>query len=122
MVSDELWHQDYDLAFALHLEAAESQYLCGNYAASEQQFAVLLRRAASNLDKAKVYRLRSLQYENMSRYARRAGDGPGMPQALRRVVSGHRGGASGGARGGDGRHPIACWDSAPSPRWPISRS
>ena len=42
----------------------------------------------------------------MSRYARRAGDGPGMPQALRRVVSGHRGGASGGARGGDGCHPV----------------
>ncbi len=69
MVGDELWQQDYELAFALHLEAAESQYLCGNYAASEEQFALLLRRAASNLDKAKVYRLRGLQYENMSRYA-----------------------------------------------------
>ena len=68
MVSDELWHQDYDFAFTLHLEAAESQYLCGNYAVSEQQFAVLLQRAASNLDKARVYRLRSLQHENMSRY------------------------------------------------------
>ena len=40
MVSDEPWHQDYDFAFTLHLEAAESQYLCGNYSASEQQFAV----------------------------------------------------------------------------------
>jgi PAS domain S-box-containing protein len=69
MVTEDLWHQDYELAFTLHLEAAESQYLCGNYSESEQQFALLLERAASNLDKAKVYRLRSLQYENMSRYA-----------------------------------------------------
>ena len=69
MVSEELWRRDYDLAFTLHVEAAESQYLCGNYAESERQFALLLPRAASNLDKAKVYRLRSLQYENMSRYA-----------------------------------------------------
>jgi PAS domain S-box-containing protein len=68
MVSDELWRQDYELAFALHLDAAESQYLCGNYAVSERQFAVLLERARSSLDKAKVYRLRGLQYENMSRY------------------------------------------------------
>src|SRR5262249_47189255 len=69
MVSDELWHQDYELAFTLHLEAAESEYLCGNYSASERQFALLLERARSNLDKAQVYRLRGLQYENMSRYA-----------------------------------------------------
>jgi PAS domain S-box-containing protein len=69
MVSEALWQEDYDLAFTLHLEAAESQYLCGNYAESERQFALLLPRAASNLDKAKVYRLRSLQLENMSRYA-----------------------------------------------------
>jgi PAS domain S-box-containing protein len=68
MVTGELWHQDYDLAFTLHLEAAESEYLCGNFPAAEQLFAMLLQRAASNLDKAKVYRLRSVQYENLSRY------------------------------------------------------
>ncbi len=69
LVTDELWDSDYQLAFALHLEAAECQYHCGNFAEAEQQFALLLQRAATSLDQAKVYRLRSVQYENMSRYA-----------------------------------------------------
>ncbi len=69
LVGDDLWSSDYDLAFALHLEAAECQYHCGNFAEAEQRFPLLLRRAATSLDQAKVYRLRSVQYENMSRYA-----------------------------------------------------
>jgi PAS domain S-box-containing protein len=69
LVGDELWSSDYDLAFALHLEAAECQYHCGNFAEAEQHFPLLLQRAASSLDRAKAYRLRSVQYENMSRYA-----------------------------------------------------
>ena len=69
VVGDDVWSSDYDLAFALHLEAAECQYHCGNFAEAEQRFPLLLRRAATSLDQAKVYRLRSVQYENMSRYA-----------------------------------------------------
>ncbi len=63
------WDSDYDLAFALHLEAAECQYLCGNFDEVERQFDVLLERARTRLDKARVYNLRMRQYENMSRYA-----------------------------------------------------
>jgi PAS domain S-box-containing protein len=69
LVGDDLWRSDYHLAFALHLEAAECQYRCGNFGAAEQQFSILLQRAATSLDRAKVYHLRSIQYENMSRYA-----------------------------------------------------
>ena len=69
LVTEALWDSEYGLAFALHLEAAECQYLCGNFAEAEREFAVLLQRAATRLDKARVYRLRSVQYENMSRYA-----------------------------------------------------
>ncbi len=69
LVTEALWDSDYDLAFALHLEAAECQYHCGYFAEAEQHFAALLQRAASSLDRAKVYRLRSVQLENMSRYA-----------------------------------------------------
>src|SRR6266571_3829844 len=68
LVSEELWDSEYDLAFALHLEAAECLYLCGRFDEAEQQFGLLLRQAATTLDKARVYRLRSVQYENMSRY------------------------------------------------------
>ncbi len=68
VATEALWDSDYGLAFALHLEAAECRYLCGDFDEAEQEFALLLQRAATSLDKARVYRLRSLQYENMSRY------------------------------------------------------
>ncbi len=63
------WESDYDLAFALHLEAAECQNLCGDFDQSERSFDLLLRRAKTSLDRARVYSLRIIQYENLSRYA-----------------------------------------------------
>jgi PAS domain S-box-containing protein len=80
MVTDDLWRSDYDLAFALYLETAEAEYLCGRFAAAEARFELLLGRAASSLDKARVYRLRGLQYENLSRY----------PEALAACLEGLR--------------------------------
>jgi len=69
VVTDVLWDSDYGLAFALHLEGAECLYLCGRFDEAEREFALLLGHAATKLDKARVYRLRSVQYENLSRYA-----------------------------------------------------
>lgn len=63
------WESDYDLAFALNFEAAECQYLCGNFDAAEQSFESLLQHAGNKLDKSRVYRLRSVQLENTARYA-----------------------------------------------------
>jgi predicted ATPase/transcriptional regulator with GAF, ATPase, and Fis domain len=68
LLDEEKWEPDYDLAFALRLEAAECQYLCGNFDEAEQSFESLIERARTILDKARVYRLRSVQYENLSRY------------------------------------------------------
>jgi predicted ATPase/tRNA A-37 threonylcarbamoyl transferase component Bud32 len=68
LLAEEWWEPHYDLAFALYLEAAECHYFCGNFEEAEQNFDLLLGRASTILDKAKVYRLRSVQYENMSRY------------------------------------------------------
>ena len=68
LLTEERWESDYALAFGLNVEAAECQYLCGNFEEAEQRFGLLLGRATSSLDKARVYRLRSVQYENMSRY------------------------------------------------------
>lgn len=62
------WLSEYELTFALHLEAAESEYLCGHFNVAERQLKRLLRHAATNLDKSKVFRLRSVQFENMTRY------------------------------------------------------
>lgn len=68
LLTENHWESDYDPAFNLHLEAAECQYLCGDFGEAEQQYALLLRRARTSLDKARVYNLRMVQYENMSRY------------------------------------------------------
>jgi predicted ATPase len=62
------WESEYDLTFALRFEAAECEYLCGNFDTATAQFDILLQRATTKLDKAKVYSLRMVQYENMSRY------------------------------------------------------
>ncbi len=69
LLSEERWESHYDLVFALNFEAAACQYLCGNFDEAEQQFESLVERAKTALDKARVYNLRSVQYENMSRYA-----------------------------------------------------
>jgi predicted ATPase/transcriptional regulator with GAF, ATPase, and Fis domain len=68
LLTEHRWKSDYTLAFELHIEAAECEYLCGNFDEAEARFDFLLERAMTSLDKARVYRLRGVQYENMSRY------------------------------------------------------
>jgi predicted ATPase/signal transduction histidine kinase len=63
------WDRDHGLCFDLHLECAESQYLCGRFDASLQALAALLARARTPIERARIIRLRSVQYENMARYA-----------------------------------------------------
>jgi predicted ATPase len=62
------WSSEYELAFSLALETAECEYLCGRFDAAERHFDALLERARTPLDQAKVYSLRLLQYESLSRY------------------------------------------------------
>lgn len=69
LIGDGDWESDYDLAFALLLGVAECQNLCGDFAEAEQAHDLLLNRARSSLDKARVHSLRIIQYENLSRYA-----------------------------------------------------
>ncbi|MBT2324667.1 AAA family ATPase [Variovorax paradoxus] len=69
LLGDEHWHSEYALCFTLHLEAAESLYLCGRFDAALRQYELLLQHAATDIDRARVHRLRSVQYEHTSRYA-----------------------------------------------------
>jgi len=68
LLTPQHWDSDYDLMLALHLEAAECEYLCCNFEAAERAFDLALARARTRLDKAKVYNLKLIQYESMSRY------------------------------------------------------
>ena len=63
------WSADHAVCFELHLELAESLYLCGRFDAAQHGFAELLEKARSRIDRARVVRLRSVQYENMARYS-----------------------------------------------------
>ena len=62
------WKTNYDLAFALHLERAECEYLCGHFEKAEQELDRLLEWATSPLEQAESYRIRIVQYENTSRF------------------------------------------------------
>lgn len=62
------WRTEYTLAFALHLEAAECEYLCGQLEAAEAHFDFMIWRAQTTLDQGEVYKLKIIQYESMSRY------------------------------------------------------
>jgi len=62
------WRTHYELAFALHLEAAQCETLTGEFPAAERSTAALLQRAVGALDRARVFGLRMVQYENLSRY------------------------------------------------------
>jgi predicted ATPase len=68
ILGEKHWESDYHLAFILNLEAAECLYLCGNFDDAEKRFELLLRRATTDLDKARIHGLRIVQYENLSRY------------------------------------------------------
>jgi predicted ATPase/transcriptional regulator with GAF, ATPase, and Fis domain len=68
LLTEAHWDADYALLFALHLECAECQYLSGYFVQAERTFDWLLEKARTALDKAKIYALKILQYEHMSRY------------------------------------------------------
>ncbi|HSE97459.1 MAG TPA: GAF domain-containing protein, partial [Blastocatellia bacterium] len=69
LLAEDRWGSHYDLIYSLHLEAGECEYLCGHFDKAEEGFELLIARASTSLDKARVYRLQSVQYENLSRYA-----------------------------------------------------
>lgn len=69
LLDEAQWARDHALCFALQLEAVESHYLCGRFEAAQPQYQQLLQRAATNIERARVHRLQSVQHEHMARYA-----------------------------------------------------
>jgi predicted ATPase/transcriptional regulator with GAF, ATPase, and Fis domain len=68
LLTEAHWDADYALLFALYLGSAECEYLRGHFAQAEHTFDWLLEKARTALDQAKLYALKILQYEHMSRY------------------------------------------------------
>ncbi|MGK7926829.1 MAG: AAA family ATPase [Spirulina sp.] len=67
LLPSEAWQTDYDLMYALHRDAAEAAYLCGNFDRAEALYAIALPRARTPLDKAVIYRVQMTQYQLQGR-------------------------------------------------------
>ena len=63
------WEREPALSFELHFEAAQSHYLCGNFAAAEQRLVELNVHARTRIDRARIARQRSVHLENQGHYA-----------------------------------------------------
>ncbi|MUG94022.1 AAA family ATPase [Scytonema sp. UIC 10036] len=58
LLASDTWETNYDFTLALHETAAEAAYLNGNFELAEQFIEVVLIRAKTLLDKAKVYEIK----------------------------------------------------------------
>jgi len=62
------WQHCYDLAFELHSEAFECEYLTANFERADQLFRILIANARSKLDKTMIYRTKILLDTSEERY------------------------------------------------------
>ena len=68
LLGENAWDRRYDLTFALWIEAAECEYLNGNFEKTEQLISEVLSRARSNVDKAAVYRIKIIFHSARGEY------------------------------------------------------
>jgi PAS domain S-box-containing protein len=68
LLSSDAWRGRYQETFDFYLAFSECEYLVGNFAAADNLFDLLLDRALSNLDRAKVYGLRMKLYQVAGKY------------------------------------------------------
>ena len=69
LVGQEGWQHCYEVAFELHSEAFECEYLAGNFEGADQLFRVLIANSKSKLDKARTYRTKILLDASEERHA-----------------------------------------------------
>ncbi|MFM0555740.1 AAA family ATPase [Paraburkholderia sediminicola] len=68
LLSPDAWTQRYDSTFELYLAFSECEYLAGDFAEADALADMMLGRARSNLDRAKVFSLRIELYQLAGRY------------------------------------------------------
>jgi Predicted ATPase len=64
----DIWDSHYDLAFALHMERANVEYLNGYFDNSEEFINITLEKARSPLEKVEIYNLLIVQYTLRAKY------------------------------------------------------
>jgi PAS domain S-box-containing protein len=68
LLAPDAWDQRYRETFDLYLAFSECEYLVGNFVAADKLFDLILSRALSNLERAKVYGLRMKLYQVAGKY------------------------------------------------------
>lgn len=68
LLKEDAWRSNYDLAFGLHSEALECEYLTANFERADQLFKTLIANASSKLDKARIFRIKILLDNSEERY------------------------------------------------------
>jgi predicted ATPase len=68
LLSPDAWTQRYQETIDFYLAFSECEYLIGNFVAADKLFDLILDRALSNLDRAKVYGLRMKLYQVAGKY------------------------------------------------------
>ncbi|MEM5458826.1 AAA family ATPase [Paraburkholderia phytofirmans] len=68
LLSPDAWTQRYNSTFELYLAFSECEYLAGDFAQADALADMMLARARSNLDRAKVFSLRIELYQLAGRY------------------------------------------------------
>lgn len=67
-LTEDIWDSHYDLAFALHMERANVEYLNGYFEKSEGFINITLQKARSPLEKVEIYNLLIVQYTLRAKY------------------------------------------------------
>ncbi|WP_341272031.1 trifunctional serine/threonine-protein kinase/ATP-binding protein/sensor histidine kinase [Paraburkholderia ginsengiterrae] len=68
LLSPDAWTQRYDSTFDLYLAFSECEYIAGDFVKADALADMMLARARSNLDRAKVFSLRMELYQLAGRY------------------------------------------------------
>lgn len=84
LLPPEVWNNQYSLAFNLHRELAETEYLCGSFAEAEKHFDFILEKLESDLDEATICRIQMNLYMTQGSDLSTKGVAVGL-RALRRL-------------------------------------
>lgn len=68
LLDESAWENDYELAFELHANALECEYLNGAFNRADELFARLIAKSRSRLDRAKIYLTKILLDTSEERY------------------------------------------------------
>ena len=69
LLGDAGWESAYELCFTLHAERVECAFLSGESEQTEARFEVILRRAKTDLERARIHNLRMVLYATRASFA-----------------------------------------------------